>query len=436
MRLVPRLVTPVLAAAAMVGWTAADAPAAPVAHASIIDGTVATGAGPLALVANDVGQCSGSVIAANVVLTAAHCVHDPDTGALLDAGTFVVQTGAVRAADPAGSFTRVGQVVSYAWSPADSSGDLALLRLTTPTPAPPLSPATRADSALLAPGTAAVAEGWGVDTLGGDEPSEDLRSGGQVVQSPSFCTSQAQAVGARLDTSSTLCALDPRGITGVCNGDSGGPLIAARADGTPVEIGIVSFGAASCSPTRPGFYTRVDAFSSWIAGWVAALAPPPAPAPAAPAPAAPAAVPPPAAVTPAPAATPTPQAPSTGSATRYARYVGHGGYVAARVAADGAHVTWLRIGLSLTCRRSAHVYVNDIFQAPAQAGWPLTAARPLRLTLAKPATRRFLRRTDSIRLTPRAGGLDGSVTVTMRARAARLGTCAGAVRSFRLTPSR
>jgi hypothetical protein len=63
----------------------------------------------------------------------------------------------------------------------------------------------------------------------------------------------------------------------------------------------------------------------------------------------------------------------------------------------------------------------------------MSAGQPLQLTLTKPATRRFFRRTDTIRLAPGRGGLVG---ISMRARARALGRCTGAVRSFRLTASR
>lgn len=428
----PRLVLPALSVLALAAVPATTT-AAPRAHASIVNGTVAPAAGPLALVATDDALCSGSVISANVVLTAAHCVHDPGTGALLDPGTFVVQTGAVRIGDQAGAFTRVGRLVSHAWLTSNNSGDLALLQLATPTAAPALPLAT--DTTLLTAGTSALAEGWGVAVAGGDVPSADLRGGAEVVQSPGYCGAQALSIGVSLDTSSTLCAIDPSAVNSVCSGDSGGPLVARRADGTLAQIGITSFGTTGCSPTRPQFFTRVDAFSAWIASWVTALAPSAAPA----APAAPAVVTPPA---PAPTTTTTTPAPaptfvpSAGRATRYSRYLAHGGYLAATVPADGQHVTWLRVGLQLACQGGRHTYVNDVFPAPAKAGWPMSSTSPLRLTLTKPATRRFLRRSDTVRLTPGHGGLDGSVTVSMRARARSLGTCAGSVRSFRLTASR
>jgi hypothetical protein len=77
----------------------------------------------------------------------------------------------------------------------------------------------------------------------------------------------------------------PAKTSGGCFGDSGGPLIGQRADGTPVELGIVSTGGPFCSTKLPNVFTRVDFVSAWVAQWIAAIetgAPPPAVDPDAP----------------------------------------------------------------------------------------------------------------------------------------------------------
>ena len=60
-----------------------------------------------------------------------------------------------------------------------------------------------------------------------------------------------------------MCAIDaPTYADGTCNGDSGGPLLAQRADGTWIEIGITNSGAADCSTGVPNFFARADALSA------------------------------------------------------------------------------------------------------------------------------------------------------------------------------
>ena len=56
-----------------------------------------------------------------------------------------------------------------------------------------------------------------------------------------------------------------------CSGDSGGPAIATRSDGTAVEVGIVSMGDFTCSPDSPAVYTRVDQISGWVKRWIDAV---------------------------------------------------------------------------------------------------------------------------------------------------------------------
>jgi secreted trypsin-like serine protease len=440
MRLPVRPLTAIAAllAATAVAPAAAKAQRPPRAHATVINGQLATGPGPLAVLATDNdGLCSGSVISSNVVLTAAHCVHDLDTGQVLDASSFVVQTGATTLfVQNVGAFSRTSRVVSYPWSSSSRSGDLALLQLATPTSSPSMPLAGAADSALLTPGTGTVLEGWGVDQPGGTAPSADLRAGGQVVQSASYCSAQAvQKLGIYMSTTSTMCASDPNGVYGGCHGDSGGPLVAQRADQSIAQIGITSFGAADCSTSTPSYYTRVDAFATWIASWVKLLAPP-SPVPPTPIPVSsqqPQAEPQPA---PAPVA-PTPAAPSsTIRSTKWSAYTARGEYISVSVPEDGLHVSWVRITQGLRCRHGHSTYINDVFDAPSGTPWPMPANTPLKLTLTKPASRRYFRRTATITLTPGQRRIHGSLRVTMRARSTKIGVCSATVPAFNLVAPR
>ena len=59
-----------------------------------------------------------------------------------------------------------------------------------------------------------------------------------------------------------------------CLGDSGGPALARRADGSRVEVGIFSLvsvdSQGQCSPREPAVYTRVDRISGWVERWIVA----------------------------------------------------------------------------------------------------------------------------------------------------------------------
>ena len=77
--------------------------------------------------------------------------------------------------------------------------------------------------------------------------------------------------------SSQLCTITPPGFgIGTCHGDSGGPALAFREDGTPVQIGITSLGAADCNTRLPDIFTRVNRIYGWLSGQIAAATTEPA----------------------------------------------------------------------------------------------------------------------------------------------------------------
>ena len=406
------------------------------AHAAVINGTAAAAAGPLAFIATDTAICSGTVVAINVVLTAGHCAEDTATGIVNDPSVYVVKTGAVTWTDAtAGQATRVSRVIVHpSFNEATGAYDAALLQLSTPTPAPIMPLADGGDLALLQAGHLALVYGWGISVLGSNQPSTTLRYGGIVTQSPAYCTLHGQQLGFAFNAYGSFCAIDPNGTTGSCHGDSGGPLIALRPNSTVAEIGITSRGADSCAPTQPGFFTRVDAVSSWVGAWIAALAPPPpVPTPTAPATPVPAAPTPPAPAAPVVSSPPAATVPS-GPSRRYAAYTSRRGYVSVKVAPDGRHVRSVRVALRLSCRGARRTDVDHTWIAPSADAWTIPEHAPLDLTLTAAADRRSFRETDALTLVaPSRGRLTGALKVTKRARAAKVGRCSGSLPSFTLT---
>ncbi|HEY4778609.1 MAG TPA: serine protease, partial [Solirubrobacterales bacterium] len=285
-----RLALACLLGATLAGLLAPGAAAAdPGAQASIIGGEpAAIPAFPsLAYIQGQTGPhqgfaCSGTVISPRVILTAAHCVEDLDVGGYTPASDYGVATGFAdpREAKAAKAVLRVASThVFPEFDPSTLHGDAGILVLSTPTTAPPISLATATDSALYEGGARVLLAGWGL--TGGDAsmPPKRLRSAATVVQDPHTCRQRTQRFYAPYSAAFQVCTLDPPTLaTGSCFGDSGGPAIAQRPDGSAVEVGITSTGGPQCNTRVPDIFTRADRVSTWASEWVAATetgAPPP-----------------------------------------------------------------------------------------------------------------------------------------------------------------
>jgi hypothetical protein len=217
----------------------------------------------------NVDQCSGTVVAPNLVLTAGHCAEDVQNGLVNEASGYQVVTGNVDwAAPPAerqvSGVARV--IVCGCFDRHTTIGDVALLQLSTPTSAPAITLAASPPA-----GTAALLAGWGETYSGQSAPVEQLQWASTIVQSPPYCEREASP----LSPESQACTIDPPARkTGACYGDSGGPLLMPRpsAPGGMVQIGVASHVYGDCATTNPSVFTRADAISTWVSGWAQALA--------------------------------------------------------------------------------------------------------------------------------------------------------------------
>lgn len=249
------------------------------AQASIVGGRGATIAEfpSLAYIEAQQGKggfaCTGTVASPRVILTAAHCVEDIERGTFTPSGQYRVATGTTSPGEALREnvFKVVETHVFPGFDPGTLRGDAAILILDRPTAAPPIALAGAADAGLYAGGAAMQLAGWGLTKANAVKAPETLRSTTMVVQSPSFCEQKTKRFYPEFSASAQFCALDaPTKKSGGCFGDSGGPGIGQRADGTPVELGIISTGGPFCNPKFPNVLTRVDTVSPWVAEWVAA----------------------------------------------------------------------------------------------------------------------------------------------------------------------
>jgi secreted trypsin-like serine protease len=266
--------------AALAAAAPATAAAAPTAHTSIIGGHVASIAEfpSIAYIefgdATGIYSCTGSVVSPRVVLTAGHCVENVESNSLVPAHGYAVATGVGNIARiPPTNVSDVSQVLLYpGFRPTQLTGDAGLLILSAPVSAPPLPLASGADAALLGAGTQLSIAGWGLTNPFQLEGPTRLRAGTTTVQSPEYCQQRTKGYYRSYSADAQLCAVDrsSRSTRG-CYGDSGGPAIAHRPDGTAVEIGVASSVKPGCIAGFPTVFTRADQINSWVASWIAAV---------------------------------------------------------------------------------------------------------------------------------------------------------------------
>lgn len=218
--------------------------------------------------------CSASVIADGWVLTAAHCMFDSKCrkrGAeelavaagmqILHAATPALPVGNVHVREEFACMSAGEQRAAIKQNfPLRMGNDIALLQV--PKLRAPQNRPMVAAQQLTAASINITVLGWGtVD--GSSGPSDLLQSGALRLTDRQGC------VNAWLPSSLTddlICAGTPLGAaaTGVCSGDSGGPLIVPSAAGW-LQTGVTSFGHLTCTKVdKPSLFTDVAAHLDWI----------------------------------------------------------------------------------------------------------------------------------------------------------------------------
>jgi len=200
-------------------------------------------------------------------------VQDLDVGGFTPPHEYKIATGRANPRrDQTGDVLEVSAThVFPRFDPGNTHGDAALLILSTPTTAPPIPLATAADADLYKSGTGVHLAGWGLTSFDARSEPESLRTTSTVVLDPAACKRQTRSFYPPYSSAVEMCTTDPPDHrNGGCFGDSGGPAIAQRPDGTAVEIGITSTGGPRCSTKLPNIFTRADTVSTWAAEWIAA----------------------------------------------------------------------------------------------------------------------------------------------------------------------
>jgi V8-like Glu-specific endopeptidase len=208
--------------------------------------------------------CTGSLIAPDVVLTAAHCI--------LNSGTYYVQMGSdIIDGQNEATFYEIDAVwKNPRYSKRTLINDIGLLKLTTPqTAVAPMPYATKRDLAAVRKSKNMEILGWGQNQSGEratylryTRVTEQLRAARSFYPAKNFNPNTMIAAGRYIKRE--------RVYTGACYGDSGGPLL-ATIKGVKKVIGVTSWGKKGCNTKAPTVFTNVAYYERDLAKGMATL---------------------------------------------------------------------------------------------------------------------------------------------------------------------
>jgi hypothetical protein len=226
---------------------------------------------------NNEFMCGGTLVRADWILTAAHCVQ----GVAPENLSFVLGKK-VRSAGGGETIPAAQILVNDQYQ--GGGHDAAVVRLARAAVEQPAQIVSVAQGDLWSAGKTSTVIGWGATSFAGalvGDASDELLEVQLPIQSDADC---ANSYPLDYEPDTMMCAGELFGGKDSCNGDSGGPLMVPDASNQLLVAGVVSFGTGCAVPTQYGVYSRVGdtELHSWLDRTLPAVDAPPGSTPAIP----------------------------------------------------------------------------------------------------------------------------------------------------------
>jgi secreted trypsin-like serine protease len=195
--------------------------------------------------------CGGSLVAADVVLTAAHCFEYFDSTVIV--GNYMVNElteGAEERAVISELIVHPDYVVEPVWT-----HDFMLFKIEAVTSAELVPISLNSDAMNPQNDQVLTTMGFGTTSFLGESSDELLK-----VNVEAMPYNECSVLYDDIDEQSMICAGVDEGGKDSCSGDSGGPIV----DANGVLVGVVSWGSGCAEANKPGVYARVSGDLDWI----------------------------------------------------------------------------------------------------------------------------------------------------------------------------